>query len=91
MKYKTVKIDVDINDEWYTYCYKLGDVDRVDNYLPPHPIGHFHYPETMDDEEAFNQLKQCMVDAHLEEIKGYQQSLDKLQKLSFKPKQGHNP
>lgn len=85
MKYKTVKIEVDIEKRWHTYCYKIDDVDRADNYLPPHPLGHFHYPVTMSDEEAFNQLKQCMIDAHLKEIEGYQKSLEELRQLRFKP------
>jgi hypothetical protein len=96
MKYKSVKIktiriwiEEDSEIDWYYYLESIPG-DRIDNETTPHPLGHYHYPETMDDEEAFNRLKQCMVDAHLKEIEDYQRSLDKLQKLRFKPKQGES-
>jgi len=85
MKYKTVEIKTDIKKRWYTYCYEV-DGDREESSLPPHPLGFFHYPETKSDEEAFNQLKQCMIDAHLKEIEAYQTSLRKLESLTFKRK-----
>ena len=86
MKYKTVKIKPDIKKRWHTYCYQIDDVDREDTETTPHPLGFYHYPETMSDEEAFNQLKQCMIDAHLKEIESYQTSLRKLESLTFKRK-----
>jgi len=49
----------------------------------PSALGYYHFPETMTDEEAFNELKECMIKAHQEEIDRLEKSLKKLKELTW--------
>lgn len=83
MKYKTVKIFPNaLRDklEWRVMFMK-GDLDRVETKAVPNALGFFHYPETMPDEDAFEKLKVCMIEAHEKEIKQLKESVDKLKTL----------
>jgi hypothetical protein len=87
MKYKTVTIKPEGHKnkaKWVSRFWEIaGDREELTK-LEPHPMGFFHYPETMSDEEAFVSLKDKMIKAHRKEIDSLQKSLTKLILLKFK-------
>lgn len=84
MKYKTMRINVE-REEFVTYTLS-DDLDREETETVPHPLGFYHYPETMSDQTAFNMLKNCMILKHYEEILNLRKSLKKLKELELHQK-----
>lgn len=80
MKYKTVKITKSGENYYYT-IYKPDNLDREDIKTAPNSWGFYHYPETMSDEEAFDALKEKMIQDLLYEANVILQNIGKLQKL----------
>ena len=84
MKYKTIEIRPFDDGSWHYLGPRADSLDRVKTKTQPHPMGFFHYLVTFSDEEAFNQLKNCILESHEKEIKRLKKSADKLKLLKFK-------
>ena len=49
-------------------------------------LGFMHYPPTINDQKAFQMLKDSMIERHERELKKIQDSLDKLKQLKLEGK-----
>jgi len=79
MKYKTVKLTPS-GDKWLV-TWSESNMERVKTKTKPHPLGFYHYPETMSDQEALKALVNCMLKAHTEEISRLNKSLSVLKNV----------
>jgi len=62
--------------------HKESDIDREEVETVPNSMGWYHYPNTMDSEQALRDLRDIMIKSHKEEIKRIQRSLWGLNFLS---------
>ncbi len=69
MKYKTVKVDKDLNCEYKVSIFRSDGVEREEVETKPHSMGFYLYPETLEDDSAKASLINCMIDAHLDAAK----------------------
>jgi hypothetical protein len=79
MKYNTVVID----RYSHTVQFTKSDVDRVNTKTQPSPLGFYHYPETMTDEEAFKRLKAFLIKIQKEAIKDAQEEIENLEAVAM--------
>ena len=84
MKYSTVYIRPASRsrDKWKT-TFKEVDHDRVEFYGRPSPTGFYHYPKRMPKQDAFEALRNCMVEKHETAIAKLTKSLKKLNALKL--------
>lgn len=66
----------------WKYSIERHRYDRVTQPVVPHPLGFLHY-HGISDEEAFQKLKEFLVDKHKKELKSLQQSLERLEEMTF--------
>ena len=66
MKYNTITIIPYSNK--YDVSINRSEEDRVETETIPSSLGFFHYPETMSDQEAFNILKEHMMEVARERM-----------------------
>jgi hypothetical protein len=94
MKYKCVKLDVKTlpkdgrskrrrTERKWTVSVYLEEGDRVETETCPNNLGFYYYPETMSDQEAFDKLKQHLINLHDAQIAEMIESRDKLSKLEL--------
>lgn len=86
MKYKLVQIRPSWSNKSWNVSISSDDQDRVKGKTKPkpNPLGFFYYWDTIADDVAFEQLKQCMIHRHSDEINNLQKSILKLKKLKLK-------
>ena len=83
MKYYTLKIDWNHYKDKYDVTHRKDDrQERVENYVHPHSLGFFHYPEIMSDDEAFNMLVNKLIKDKEEEIEYLNKMLEELKFLN---------
>lgn len=82
MKYKIIEIKPDGKDAWK---YIITDIvsDRVSKKTEPSALGYYYYPETIPDEQAFNTLKECMINTHKDQIERTKRSMYALEKIQL--------
>lgn len=81
MKYKCVKIYPHILKNKWIVTFWEDEHDRKKEKTVPMAAGFYWYPSYMDDDVAFNKLKQCIILKHKKEIQLLKKSLKKLEKL----------
>ncbi len=81
MKYNTVRIHFENKKSYATFTINEGE--RKDTKTEPHALGFYHCPETMTKEEALEQLKQVMLEAHIKEIRRLTKSMKLILKAEF--------
>lgn len=59
------------------------DGEREEKETFPSSSGFYYYPSTTPTQEAFDKLKKCMIDKHIEEIERLEKSLQKLEELKY--------
>ena len=80
--HSTIRIQPGINGRWCVTVQKLDDLERLCGTRAS-AYGVYNFPETIPVEEAFNELKSCMIKRHEKEIKQLQDSMDKLKVLEL--------
>ena len=83
--FKRGKIDPNGKQKW-GISGLIDKTDRVKTKSVPNAGGFYHYPVSMPEEIAFNELKQVMINAHKERIEATQRSLTDLEALKFQSK-----
>lgn len=79
MKYRVLKIE-NYHNSW-KYSSYVDKEDRKETITIPNVLGFYYYPENLDEEIGFQELKWSMIDIHQKEIDRLQLSLDKLKEL----------
>lgn len=79
MIYKTVQVTP--NGDTWLVAFKKNPLERKIEKTKPHSLGFYHYPETMNDQEALGVLLRCMISRHEEEIERLNKSLEALKSL----------
>lgn len=83
MKYKTIEIKPSYTTREWQVFFREDDIDRRGGKTYPHPIGFYHFPETISLNKAFLKLKECMVKRHKDEIAKLEKSLKELEKVEL--------
>lgn len=83
MKYNTLSLRPDVTRKKWEVLLRKDSEDRVDIKTFPHPLGHYHFPETESVKVAFNKLKKRMIQEHNKEIRKLQKSIEKLKELKL--------
>jgi hypothetical protein len=83
MKYKKIHIYKDLTNNWNYTIEKLPG-DRVETDTKPNVSpNRFYYPENIEDEEAFYELKYAIARAMREEIVRINKELISLHRFHF--------
>ena len=66
MRYRVLNINK-YHNGWKYYSY-VDKEDRKEVPTVPNVLGFYYYPENLDEEIGFQELKQSMIDIHQKEI-----------------------
>ena len=80
MIYHTVRVDPN-KDAWRVNFDKSNTLERADVKTKPNALGFYHYPQTMSDQEALNELVTCMIQKHESDISDLTRSIEALKTL----------
>lgn len=80
MKYRTVKFSRGIPNEQgepVLQVFIYGDnIERVEGITTPNSLGFYHFPVTMSDEEAFEELRAHMIASCQKRIKNLRKEIN---------------
>ena len=71
-------------DKWKVF-YELDEQERKKSNLKPHPLGFYYCSEEKGSEKGFEELKNCLIKCHEQEIKRLEYSLKQLRELCLLP------
>jgi predicted RNA-binding protein with RPS1 domain len=83
MKYNTITIRVNPTTNKLDISIRRDDQDREETETTPHHLGFYHYPACMSDAQAFETLKNHLIEAHKEEMESVTQSMESISALEF--------
>ena len=80
MKYKTIKAELNPSSHEVTITIRENAGDRKNIKTKPHSAGFFHYPESLEDTHACQQLQTSLILQSLKAIQGEIRTINALLK-----------
>ena len=81
MKFSTVRIRPNVNQDGWEYHFEDHEGDRKNEKTDPNSLGFYHYPQRIGKKKAFEKLRAHLVAKHEETIAALTKSLNSLKKL----------